>query len=71
MKIKLDSRYLKVGDKIIRTKPVNEYNSLFVNNWAEVIKKTPTHIEVRVSYAEKTDILEHEKWNDGNWVRWK
>lgn len=56
--------------KIIRTKPLSDGDSSFVETWCEVINKTSTHIEIKTSYG-GTAVLLLEKRNDGNWVRWK
>lgn len=68
-KIKLNSRYLKVGDKIIRTKSLNLGNSLFVSCHGTVAAKNSTHIKL-VTGVNSEWILAIDEWNDGNWVRY-
>lgn len=68
-KIKLNSRHLKQGDKIIRTKPLSSVNTSFVRDWLIVKAKNQFHLEA-IDNMGMNYILPLEKWNDGNWVRY-
>lgn len=61
-KISLKSRYLKVGDKIIRT--IGEHS----NYCLEVMEKSSTHIKLKSKF-EICHILSIETW-DSSWVRY-
>ena len=70
-KISLKSKHLKKGDLIIRTKSLPN-NEFFTDCPAQFVKSTPYHTVVKWGDEfEYTKILLHEKWEDGNWVRWK
>lgn len=60
-KIKLNSRRLKVGDKIIRTEGAYSGEPL------TVISKSKHHI--KLSYPDRIFILPIATWND-DWVRY-
>ena len=67
--IKLNSRHLKAGDKIIRTKPLSIDNTSYTNEYLIVNNHNQFHISC-TSYYGNNIILSLEKWNDGNWVRY-
>ena len=61
-KITLNSRYLKIGDKIIRTSGAYSSNAL------EILAKNSTHVKVK-SPSNIIFVLSVEEDND-NWVRY-
>lgn len=75
MAIKLNSKNLKPGDKIIRVAPITvggvEVDHSFTTVVVTVLKKHAHHIEVEHHNGTRQEILPFHSWNDGNWVRWK
>ena len=74
IKIKLNSRYLKVGDQIIRTQPLTDEvvsNPLYTSTVVTVLEKQSHHLKISWGDSPVIDIISFHKWNDGNWVRWK
>lgn len=67
-KIKLNSRYLKPGDKIIRTKPLIRFGRSDDYSHTEtaltVVKVCKHHTQI-----EDNHYILHDKWEDGNWIR--
>lgn len=75
--MKLNSRSLKVGDKIIRKCPINYLDNIYsLDSTPSIIKeKHPHHIVVTVIMTAHSNghfdvILPLSTWNDKNWVRW-
>lgn len=74
--MKLTSRYLKPGDKIIRKSPNKNGDCGFMTTVCEISKKNRHHIEVATtpysgSNTRSISILDHFTWNDNEWVRYK
>jgi len=67
--MKLTSRYLKVGDTIIRKTPL-ETDGSHTTVPVTIKHKGVYHTEVETP-AGSIYILSHYKWNDNEWVRWK
>lgn len=67
-RIKLNSRHLKAGDKIIRTKALSEVTS-YINEYLIVVSNNQFHICCTTFYG-NTVILSISQWEDGNWVRY-
>lgn len=61
-KISLTSKYLKIGDKIIRT------NGPYSTDPLELVERNSTHIKVKNNLC--TFILSIKDWNNGTWVRY-
>jgi len=74
--MKLTSRSLKIGDKIIRKAPNKDEDTSFMGEFSVIKQKSPTHTTVaRYYYPTDTSpsiyILDHFTWNDNEWVRYK
>ena len=74
--MKLTSRSLKIGDRIIRKSPNKDGDKDFMALVVTIVSKSPTHVTVLVPlYSTEpkplTDILDHFTWNDNEWVRYK
>lgn len=68
--IKLNSKHLKVGDKIIRIAPLPD-NASYTTTVVTVVEKQQHHIKVKYDGSQSFNILPLQKWDDGNWTRWK
>ena len=74
--MKLTSRSLKIGDKIIRIAPNKDGQPTFMSSFCEIIKKSPYYTEVKVYWypgdpSPNSSILNHHTWDDNFWVRFK
>jgi hypothetical protein len=74
--MKLTSRSIKVGDRIIRKAPTAEGEKSYMETVVQVVKKTPHYTNVMIHYfgldkESSFGILNHSTWNDNNWVRFK
>ncbi len=67
-KIKLNSRYLKPGDKIIRIKPLVKYGTQDDYSHTETARTVVKVCKYHTQIGENLYIL-HDKWEDGNWIR--
>ena len=74
--MKLTSRSLKIGDRIIRKSPNSRGDKSYMSTVVTVAKKSFTHTTITVP-LHKDDgdpalvILHHFIWNDNEWVRYK